>query len=238
MPTDLPNCNPPWLISAALPAQAKSATRPDLSLVRVLSPFWIATGAVDLLLSMALGGGFGQLALHSIALVLGFHGWHRALHDPRSGRLFRQHQRHHVHNYPPQRPDTPRYLCDGGAAQEWSLALVALGLLALSALLGMSLPVLAGCALSDLALLVAGEGLHRAMHTSGTPLLRFRWFRDLRALHLRHHSDPTTHFGIVEYGVDGLLGSLRRPVVSHAAEVEAVAPALPTGQPPRSELGA
>ncbi|HNN97670.1 MAG TPA: sterol desaturase family protein [Pseudomonadota bacterium] len=187
-------------------------------LVRILSPFWIATAGLDLLFSGLPGGHVGGFAVHGLALVVGFHAWHRALHDPRSGRLFRLHVRHHVMNYPASRPTTARYLADGGPGQELSLALIALGLLAASALLGTRPLVLAGYALGFAAMLVAGGALHRAMHTQRTPLLVFRWFRDMRLLHQRHHVDPKVNFGIVEYGLDALLGSLVRPLRSRVEQ--------------------
>lgn len=196
------------------------APRP-LGLLRVLSPFWIATAGLDLLFSGLPGGHVGGFAVHGLALVVGFHAWHRALHDPRSGLLFRLHVRHHVMNYPASRPTTARYLADGGEGQEVSLAVIALGLLVASALLGTRPVALAGYALGFAAMLVAGGALHRAMHTRRTPLLAFGWFRDMRLLHLRHHIDPKVNFGIVEYGLDALLGSLVRPLRSR---VEPAAP--------------
>jgi len=208
-----------------LPASlVPSAPRP-LGLVRVLSPFWIATAGLDLLFSGLPGGHVGGFAVHGLALVVGFHAWHRALHDPRSGRLFRLHVRHHVMNYPASRPTTARYLADGGPGQEVSLAVIALGLLVASALLGTQPVALAGYALGFAAMLVAGGALHRAMHTRRTPLLAFRWFRDMRALHQRHHVDPKVNFGIVEYGLDALLRSLVPPLRSR------VEPAVPRRVP-------
>ena len=120
-----------------------------------------------------------------------------------------------------QPADDGTYLADGGPGQEVSLAVIALGLLVASALLGTRPVALAGYAVGFAAMLVAGGALHRAMHTRRTPLLAFRWFRDMRALHQRHHIDPKVNFGIVEYGLDALLGSLVRPLRSR---VEPAAP--------------
>lgn len=201
-------------------ARARAPDRQSIGLARVLLPFWLAPVAFDLLLAVPLGARAGVFTAHAAVLVLAFHAWHRALHDPRSGPLFRQHSRHHVQNYPRHRPATPRYLADGGVAQEVSLSLCALAILLGSALLGTPPGTLFGCALGFAGLLVGGGYLHRAMHTQPTPLARYRWFRDLRALHLRHHIDARSNFGIVEYGVDALLGSLRGPVRSPAAATE------------------
>lgn len=206
---------------------AHTPDRQSLGLARVLLPFWLAPVAFDLLIAVPLGARAGVFTAHAAVLVLAFHAWHRALHDPRSGPLFRQHSRHHVQNYPRHRPATPHYLADGGAAQEVSLAVCALAILLGSALLGTPPGTLIGCALGFAGLLVGGAYLHRAMHTQPTPLARYRWFADLRALHLRHHIDARSNFGIVEYGVDALLGSLRRPVQSPAAEPEPAAVTAP-----------
>lgn len=177
---------------------------------QAIPPFW----------GLALGGTTLAWALlctpwlvvfgHIVALTAIFHLWHVALHDPRSGPLYRQHQRHHqIHSG--RRFLSAHYHSDEGLLQELTLLAAAALLLFALALLGSSGRTLCTCAVASLVLVVGGGWLHRAMHIADSGLGRFAWFRLLRRLHLQHHVDPSCNLGIIECGLDALRGSLRLP---------------------------
>ncbi len=55
--------------------------------------------------------------------------------------------------------------------------------------------------------------LHMHYHLNSTPWARFRWFREKRTLHLRHHVSHHRNYAIIEFFWDRLFGSYdARPV--------------------------
>lgn len=58
--------------------------------------------------------------------------------------------------------------------------------------------------------------LHEHYHLTHSWLNRYAWFRRKRALHFVHHLDVRANYAIVEFWVDGLLGSRREPGTSRA----------------------
>ena len=178
--------------------------------LHAVAPFWGLALSGTTLVSALLGVSWLALFGHIAALTLVFHLWHVALHDPRSGRLYVQHQRHHqIHSG--RSFLSAHYHSEDGLLQELTLFFAAVILLGISAALGQSGRMLATCALAYVALIVAGGWLHRVMHVSGHVLGRFRWFRVLRSLHFQHHVDPRSNLGIIECGIDALHGSLQLP---------------------------
>lgn len=179
-------------------------------LLRAAIPFWaFALGGTTL--AWALLGCPWVAVLGHIALLAGvFRLWHRALHDPRSGPLYRQHERHHL-NHSSRQYLATSYHSEDGLLQELSLGAAALVLLAGSAALGTAPRTLGACSVAYASLIVGGGWMHRAMHVSGHWLGRFGWFRALRSLHVQHHIDTATNLGIIECGFDALAGTLRLP---------------------------
>jgi sterol desaturase/sphingolipid hydroxylase (fatty acid hydroxylase superfamily) len=51
--------------------------------------------------------------------------------------------------------------------------------------------------------------LHVQYHLTHSRLERFAWFRRRRELHRRHHLDPRTNFGVVEFFWDRAMGTFR-----------------------------
>jgi sterol desaturase/sphingolipid hydroxylase (fatty acid hydroxylase superfamily) len=178
--------------------------------LHAIAPFWGLVLVGVTLVSALLPVPWLAVFAHMAALTCVFHLWHIALHDRRSGPLYRQHQRHHA-THSGRHFLAARYHSEGGVLQELSLLFAAAILAAISALLGASAPMLITCALASVALIVAGGALHRAMHVADHPLGRFRWFCLLRRLHVGHHIDPSSNLGIIECGLDALKGSLRTP---------------------------
>lgn len=178
--------------------------------LHAVAPFWGLVLGFTTLAWAVLGCSWLGVFLHIVALTTVFHLWHAALHDPRSGRLYLQHQQHHqIHSG--RRFLAARYHSEDGLLQELTLFAAAAFLLVISAVLGSPGRVLGPCALAYVALIVGGGFLHRVMHVQDHWLGRFRWFRVLRSLHVQHHIDPTHNLGIIECGLDAMHGSLRFP---------------------------
>lgn len=178
--------------------------------LRAVAPFWVAAMGGTTLTWVLLGTPWLAVLGHIALLALIFHLWHRAMHDPRSGPLYRQHARHHDALHSAERFLAVRYLGEGGLLQEVTLSLAAAALLVASARLGTAPWTLTSCAVAYVVVVAAGAWLHRAMHTSGHWLGGIRWFRDLRKLHWLHHVDPASNMGIIECAFDAVFGTLRR----------------------------
>lgn len=194
-----------------------------LPLNRALLPFWLPPIALDVLASAFLETPTGAILVHAVVFAVVFRLWHQAMHHPWSGKLQALHAIHHDHHYPPGRLTSPRYLSEGGFHQEAALFLVLGVALGLSAALGTSGRTVAVCGVSWGLYLGAGALLHRALHTSPHPLERFRWFRDMRALHDVHHLNQAVNFGIVESAIDAALGTLHRPAAEEPTRSESAA---------------
>lgn len=175
--------------------------------LRDLAPFWSLPAVFDGLSGFIVHTQPFVVFMHVVALVIWFHAWHRMLHHPRSGELFRLHLLHHAKLYPPSRLLTVRYVGEGGSWQQISLALGALGILLISALCGTPMKVVLVCAGVFALLLAGGNWFHHALHVSPTALERFSWFLRMREYHFVHHVEQDKNFGIIEYGFDGVAGS-------------------------------
>ncbi len=194
-------------IPSSSPTTTHHSAAKNLPALRDLAPFWILPAVFDGLSLWILHTRPSAVFIHVIALVIWFHTWHRLLHDPRAGELFRLHRLHHAKLYPASRLLTAHYEGEGGSLQQISLALGALVILLLSALCGTSAKTVCACACVFTLLLAGGNWFHHALHRSPTRMERFAWFRRMREYHFVHHLEQNKNFGIIEYGFDGLTDS-------------------------------
>jgi sterol desaturase/sphingolipid hydroxylase (fatty acid hydroxylase superfamily) len=125
---------------------------------------------------------------------------HRWLHATEQ----REHEAHHWEIYPPSNFLSYRYENPSHWATLYQFLVyggpVALAFLAVSYWLGWA-PALHGLG-SCLALGFADQYLHDAVHIRGHWLERFSWFRRLRLLHVTHHLDPESNYGICLFFAD------------------------------------
>eukprot|EP01116_Phalansterium_solitarium_P001341 TRINITY_DN11135_c0_g1_i1.p1 TRINITY_DN11135_c0_g1~~TRINITY_DN11135_c0_g1_i1.p1 ORF type:complete len:205 (+),score=41.56 TRINITY_DN11135_c0_g1_i1:61-675(+) len=130
-------------------------------------------------------------------------------HKHWSGRWFRAHTlEHHIAIYPPT-----RFLRDDEVGAEDANAKYYLPTMLFP---GVFTYALTGNALDSLisVLWIAGwlwfvDKFHSAYHQRHHWLERFRFFQDLRFVHLRHHKgNMLSNFGVVDMVIDAFLGSL------------------------------
>lgn len=139
--------------------------------------------------------------------VVGF-SVHRLAHHPRSGKLFRDHLRHHAHAYPPSRYQTEKYLGDLKTSflPVFVPIFVVFNLLAAAVLpWPCYLVFFVGTSVFSL----ANNMLHDSFHITGHWLRRFAWHKRLTDVHLVHHENVKKNLGIYWYGFDRILGSYR-----------------------------
>lgn len=52
--------------------------------------------------------------------------------------------------------------------------------------------------------------MHECFHIADHPLIKFKWFRNLKQLHLVHHFNPTKNMGIIWFVPDKLFNSFQK----------------------------
>jgi len=140
-------------------------------------------------------------------------GWttHWLGHKKWTGAWYEAHMGHHMHDYPPWRFLSAKYIpaqVDHGP--RYMPAITATPLLA-SLICGMPFTLevwLCGISASILVMYVSNE-LHHAYHVRHHPAERWSWFHKLRALHFLHHKGNMQHnYGISDYLLDGVNRSM------------------------------
>lgn len=133
--------------------------------------------------------------------------WHYAKHRGWLGDTVRtRHWAHHQLDYPPHRV-APADADEYHIAGEWDTYLLAFLVVAVlfSVLpLRIALPIALGASCYG----VLTDHFHRAFHLQRNPLRRFHWYR-IRAKRHRIHHQVMGNFGIISFGIDRILGTLR-----------------------------
>ena len=150
---------------------------------------------------------------------------HRLAHWPGGGALYRAHRVHHEELYKPT-----EFLSDvyrSPPQQDSSVLGFLPYLVVLCALPFLFLPPLTAGLAAMLATLIAcaNSTLHDRLHVRGGWLERFGWFHRLRALHLQHHVDTSTNFGIFCFLWDRIMHTYREVRVSSGATSASSTPA-------------
>ena len=150
---------------------------------------------------------------------------HRIAHSPKSGKLFRDHLRHHAHAYPPSRYQTEKYLGDLRTSfLPVFIPIFFLFNLTAAALLPWQLFIVFFWVSSAVAL--TNNILHDSFHVTNHWLTRFGWHKRLTGIHQVHHENVKANLGVYWYGFDRLTGSFRKPA--------ARGPAVPSPSPSSS----
>lgn len=127
---------------------------------------------------------------------------HRAIHHKWTGPLYRGHMEHHLELYPPGRMTTDSYEVakwyNSGPVLFTPAAVLLIGLIGLAFwLLGVHLQHFVEFSVGLVAFGFLNDYVHDSMHLRRHWLQRFRFYRNLRRLHFKHHVDMTKNFGIV-----------------------------------------
>lgn len=149
-----------------------------------------------------------------------FLGWlvHWGIHQRWSGFAHRSHMTHHLKLYPPSNLLSETYRDAGKDNTTYIFTpIIAVGFLAYEAILyhwGASFWLLAGLTVEGLLIGLLHDWMHTWFHLSGTRLLKYQWFRDLRELHFYHHRRMNRNFGIYFFGWDRVFRTFRRQPLS------------------------
>jgi sterol desaturase/sphingolipid hydroxylase (fatty acid hydroxylase superfamily) len=155
---------------------------------------------VTLLVSLLVASFFGHVV-------------HWALHQRQAGIFYRAHREHHVDLYPPGKLVSDSYRsakwCHRGPVLFTLPLLVILGA-ACGLLWLLAAPWWTSVVFSGV---LVGYGffndyVHDSFHLRRHPWVRFAWFRRARKLHLLHHVNTGSNFGIVSFGWDRAFGTL------------------------------
>ncbi len=154
---------------------------------------------------------------------------HWLAHRPYAGAFHRGHMVHHEQLYPPEAFLSERYLSPP-ASKSFVLAFLPFATSLVWAAFVVLPPWIAVLVTSETAVIGwVSNYLHDAFHVQGFWLERFHWFRRLRRLHVQHHEDMQTNFGIFSWLWDRLLGTFRDPEA--VAQPDAIAPPRWEGEP-------
>jgi sterol desaturase/sphingolipid hydroxylase (fatty acid hydroxylase superfamily) len=150
------------------------------------------------------------LAVAFVAVCLFGYGSHRFLHSPKSGSLYRMHKTHHT-LYSSESFFSETYRSAGKDNSSFLFGAMSIPLLLLPIVLHLLGTMSLGLMLATLGeMLFLGwlhDYLHDAFHITGHWLNRFALFRKWIGLHIRHHQDTQTNFGIFSFVIDKLFGS-------------------------------
>jgi sterol desaturase/sphingolipid hydroxylase (fatty acid hydroxylase superfamily) len=150
------------------------------------------------------------LAVACVAVCLFGYGSHRFLHDPRAGSLHRKHLTHHqIYTATDFSSDTYRSAGKDNSAVLFGVMSVPLLLLpiVLHLMKKMSLGLTVATLGEMLFLGWLHDYLHDAFHITNHRLTKFGFFRKWIGLHIRHHQNTQTNFGIFSFALDKLFGS-------------------------------
>ena len=131
---------------------------------------------------------------------------HRLAHWPKAGIFYAMHMEHHRELYPPHEFLSEEYKSAGVASfRLWFVPIITVVVAAFILWLPTWYAVAATASLGIISAL--DDYLHDQFHLTGSRLVRFRWFRRLRALHLLHHRNMRKNYGIFSFVLDRMLGS-------------------------------
>jgi sterol desaturase/sphingolipid hydroxylase (fatty acid hydroxylase superfamily) len=140
------------------------------------------------------------------------HAVHWALHQPSTRFAHRAHMQHHMVHYPMGRLVSDEYI--KSKWRESGPLLFTPPLLIILCGFGGLLWVLRAphWTVWVLGIVLVGFGLlndyiHDVLHIRRHPLLRFRWYREMRKLHFLHHFDMRCNFGIFNFTWDSVFGT-------------------------------
>lgn len=147
------------------------------------------------------------------AIAVTFLGYwvHRWFHHHTSYRFYDAHMHHHIEHYPPLDFWSEKYRGAGlnSTVIPFILAFSPLVLVAawltFSGILSMPVGIvlLATTALTGL----AHDYIHDQFHLTGSWLVKFDWFKQLRTRHHIHHLDMHANYGILVFWWDRLFGT-------------------------------
>jgi sterol desaturase/sphingolipid hydroxylase (fatty acid hydroxylase superfamily) len=152
-----------------------------------------------------------------LSLVFGFffteivgYFFHRVIHFPITGPLYRAHMAHHLKLYPPEDYLSSTYRAAGAESTTYRfiVAGVVIGLFMLWLLpLWFALPVAFDMALFGF----VNSYMHDSLHIRGHWMERFEHFKWLRRVHFQHHVDMGRDFGIITFTSDKVAGTYLAP---------------------------
>lgn len=136
--------------------------------------------------------------------------FHRFLHTKYAGPFHRNHLVHHLEKYPANDFTSPDYRKAGKANTLWPFLATGLFIGAVALWLTplwFSLPLIFNLSLVG----YLNDTIHESTHLNPTKLVKYQWFRVLRDLHLQHHLNLKTNYGIFSFWADRLAGTYRLP---------------------------
>ena len=142
--------------------------------------------------------------------------FHRFVHNPVSGLMFRAHLEHHSH-YTKKRYLSDTYISSG----KDSLLYYAVPLFVVVSTITLLLvpSPYSFISVATMAVTTSATGwIHDSSHLTGSRLNGFKWFRTLQRQHLKHHQDTRVVYGVLWFGWDRLFGTYVKTVNSDSIE--------------------
>jgi sterol desaturase/sphingolipid hydroxylase (fatty acid hydroxylase superfamily) len=149
---------------------------------------------------------------------------HYRLGHRRLGGIFYQNHIHfhHAHYYKDHLV-SPVYIKNDGDGNNTPFLLILAALMVLATYFTFPMGVFITQIIAASASFAAHVYLDNQYHISGSPLLRFAWFRRKQQLHFVHHTHGDSNFALIDNFWDRLLGTYRSPDVD---DVESGRPIL------------
>lgn len=142
------------------------------------------------------------------------HVLHWVMHRRWSGPLFRSHLTHHV-LYTSSKYHSDKYRNPG--KDNSALYFVPIITIIICALLWLApSEFVVWLFLEGIIIGTAHELIHRSFHLKNSKLRKFKWFRNIEALHKEHHRKVHYNYGIFWLGWDRIFGSYHRPKSDNA----------------------
>jgi sterol desaturase/sphingolipid hydroxylase (fatty acid hydroxylase superfamily) len=139
---------------------------------------------------------------------------HWCFHRPWSGRFYKSHLSHHFKLYPPSDFYSDKYRDAGkdNTTLLFTLVFSPLILAAIAITVFHIVPLVIGIIiLAEMAIFgAANNSLHDSFHIKKTFWHRFKFFHKLIGLHLEHHKNIKTNYGIFNFTFDRLFKTFKQ----------------------------
>jgi sterol desaturase/sphingolipid hydroxylase (fatty acid hydroxylase superfamily) len=124
---------------------------------------------------------------------------HAASHDPRMGKLYLWHKRHHK-DYPYTNLETDVYIDSSGWLENMYFQYIVLVQLFILSISPWKIGILFCIQTGSYSLFL--EYIHRQFHLKQSWLLRYEWFRKKKSYHLLHHKRQKENFSFFVSTID------------------------------------
>jgi len=147
---------------------------------------------------------------------------YRLGHRRLGGIFFRNHIHFHHAHYYKDHLVSPMYIKNDGDGNNTPFFMILVALMIVATYFIFPLIIFITQIIAASASFAAHVYLDNQYHISGSPLLRFAWFRRKQQLHFVHHTHGDSNFALIDNFWDRLLGTYRGPDVDDVESGRAI----------------